>query len=150
VVCLVAFGLPLKSTPTSYCSWPCTLPLPILLLSIALLMTILSSLCADHPAVHFNAIADDLRDQVKSAICQADCVLCDFFHHTSHSEWVHPGTHIILISSYEPEMRLTLHSYKCCLTVVRPDRGKLHHHLGLLSRDVEGGKLLMVYHFVKR
>ena len=33
-----------------------------------------------------------------------------------------------------------------------PGAGKLHHHLGLLSRDKEGGEeeLRGVYHFVKR
>jgi hypothetical protein len=30
-----------------------------------------------------------------------------------------------------------------------PGRGKLHHHLGLLSRDAEGEELRAVYHFVK-
>lgn len=31
-----------------------------------------------------------------------------------------------------------------------PGTGKLHHHLGLLSRDVEKEELRAVYHFVKR
>jgi protein SMG6 len=31
-----------------------------------------------------------------------------------------------------------------------PGAGKLHHHLGLLSRDTEGEELRAVYHFVKR
>ena len=31
-----------------------------------------------------------------------------------------------------------------------PSHGKLHHHLGLLSRDAEGEELRAVYHFVKR
>jgi protein SMG6 len=31
-----------------------------------------------------------------------------------------------------------------------PGRGKLHHHLGLLSREAEGEELRAVYHFVKR
>ena len=31
-----------------------------------------------------------------------------------------------------------------------PGTGKLHHHLGLLSREVEGEELRGVYHFVKR
>jgi hypothetical protein len=31
-----------------------------------------------------------------------------------------------------------------------PGRGKLHHHLGLLSREAEGDELRAVYHFVKR
>lgn len=31
-----------------------------------------------------------------------------------------------------------------------PGAGKLHHHLGLLSRDVNGEELRAVYHFVKR
>ncbi|TDL27426.1 hypothetical protein BD410DRAFT_818864 [Rickenella mellea] len=30
-----------------------------------------------------------------------------------------------------------------------PGTGKLHHHLGLLSREVDGGELRAVYHFVK-
>lgn len=32
----------------------------------------------------------------------------------------------------------------------QPGTGKLHHHLGLLSREVEGEELRAVYHFVKR
>ena len=32
----------------------------------------------------------------------------------------------------------------------QPGTGKLHHHLGLLSREVEGEDLRGVYHFVKR
>lgn len=31
-----------------------------------------------------------------------------------------------------------------------PGTGKLHHHLGLLSRDIEKEELRSVYHFVKR
>ena len=31
-----------------------------------------------------------------------------------------------------------------------PGRGKLHHHLGLLSCGAEGEELRGVYHFVKR
>ncbi len=31
-----------------------------------------------------------------------------------------------------------------------PGTGKLHHHLGLLSREVDGEELRAVYHFVKR
>lgn len=32
----------------------------------------------------------------------------------------------------------------------QPGHGKLHHHLGLLSREVEREELRGVYHFVKR
>jgi protein SMG6 len=32
----------------------------------------------------------------------------------------------------------------------QPGMGKQHHHLGLLSREVEGEELCGVYHFVKR
>ena len=31
-----------------------------------------------------------------------------------------------------------------------PGAGKLHHHLGLLSREVEGEELRGVYHFIRR
>ena len=31
----------------------------------------------------------------------------------------------------------------------QPDTGKLHHHLGLLSMEVEGKELWGVYHFIK-
>jgi protein SMG6 len=31
-----------------------------------------------------------------------------------------------------------------------PGTGKLHHHLGLLSREAEGEELKGVYHFIKR
>ena len=34
--------------------------------------------------------------------------------------------------------------------VEQPGTGKLHHHLGLLSREVDGEELRGVYHFVKR
>lgn len=33
--------------------------------------------------------------------------------------------------------------------IAEPGTGKLHHHLGLLSREVEGEELPGVYHFVK-
>lgn len=33
---------------------------------------------------------------------------------------------------------------------ITPGAGKLHHHLGLLSRDTESEELRAVYHFVKR
>lgn len=32
----------------------------------------------------------------------------------------------------------------------QPGTGKLHHHLGLLSRDADGEELRGIYHFVKR
>ena len=32
----------------------------------------------------------------------------------------------------------------------QPGTGKLHHHLGLLSREVEAEELRGIYHFVKR
>ena len=32
----------------------------------------------------------------------------------------------------------------------QPGTGELHHHLGLLLREVEGKELRGVYHFVKR
>jgi hypothetical protein len=32
----------------------------------------------------------------------------------------------------------------------QPGSAKLHHHLGLLLRDVEGEELRAVYHFVER
>jgi hypothetical protein len=32
----------------------------------------------------------------------------------------------------------------------QPGTGKLHHHLGLLEREVEGEELRGCYHFVKR
>lgn len=31
-----------------------------------------------------------------------------------------------------------------------PGHSKLHHHLGLLSREAEGEELRAVYHFVKK
>lgn len=33
---------------------------------------------------------------------------------------------------------------------IKPGAGKLHHHLGLLSRELEGEELRGVYHFTKR
>jgi protein-disulfide isomerase-like protein with CxxC motif len=32
----------------------------------------------------------------------------------------------------------------------QPGTGKLHHHLGLLSQEVDREKLRAIYHFVKR
>ena len=32
----------------------------------------------------------------------------------------------------------------------QPGNGKLHHHLGLLSREAEGEELRSMYHFIKR
>lgn len=34
--------------------------------------------------------------------------------------------------------------------MLKPNDGKLHHHLGLLSREAEGEDLRAVYHYVKR
>ncbi|KAF8495907.1 NAD-P-binding protein [Russula emetica] len=69
---------------------------------------LLGSLRADHPAARFNVISsqDDLRDQVESAVRQADCVCCATPSTTPlfRSQWVRPGTHIILVGSYKPEM----------------------------------------------
>lgn len=33
---------------------------------------------------------------------------------------------------------------------IKPGAGKLHHHLGLLSRELEGDELRGIYHFTKR
>jgi ornithine cyclodeaminase/alanine dehydrogenase-like protein (mu-crystallin family) len=69
---------------------------------------LLSSLRADHPATRFNSISsqDDPQDQVESAVRQADFVCCATLSTTPlfPSEWVRPGTHIILVGSYKPEM----------------------------------------------
>jgi ornithine cyclodeaminase len=69
---------------------------------------LLGSLRADHPAARFNAVSsqDDPRGQVESAIRQADCVCCatPSIAPLFRSEWVRPGTHIILAGSYKPEM----------------------------------------------
>lgn len=58
--------------------------------------------------MRFNAISsqNDLRDQVELAVRQADCVCCATPSTTPlfPSEWVRPGTHIILVCSYKPEM----------------------------------------------
>ncbi|KAI0248542.1 NAD-binding protein [Lactifluus subvellereus] len=70
--------------------------------------TLLSRLRGDHPTAHFTALSsvDDRGGQVESAVRQADCVCCA----TSStvplfpSEWVRPGTHVILVGSYRPDM----------------------------------------------
>jgi len=36
------------------------------------------------------------------------------------------------------------------VVVEYPGCGKLHHHLGLLSREAEGKELRGIYHFIKR
>ena len=69
---------------------------------------LLSGLRGDHPTAHFTAISsvDDGGGRVESAVRQADCVCCA----TSStvplfpSEWVRPGTHVILVGSYKPDM----------------------------------------------
>ncbi len=69
---------------------------------------LLGSLRADRPTVSFNAISsqDDSVGQVESAVRQADCVCCATPSTAPlfRSEWVRPGTHIILVGSYKPEM----------------------------------------------
>ncbi|KAL0947160.1 hypothetical protein HGRIS_013287 [Hohenbuehelia grisea] len=52
----------------------------------------------------------------------------------------------------EPESerwRTIAREWYCTQLVDTPGTGKLHHHLGLLSRDVEGEDLRAMYHFVK-
>jgi ornithine cyclodeaminase/alanine dehydrogenase-like protein (mu-crystallin family) len=69
---------------------------------------LLSRLRGDHPTARFTAISriDNSGARVESAVRQADCVCCA----TSStaplfpSEWVRPGTHVILVGSYKPEM----------------------------------------------
>jgi len=69
---------------------------------------LLDSLRTDHPTVHFTAISsvDGPAGQVESAVRQADCVCCATSSTTPlvRAEWVRPGTHIILVGSYTPEM----------------------------------------------
>ncbi len=70
--------------------------------------TLLGSLRADHPTARFVAIpsVDDLMGQVESAVREADFVCCATSSTTPlfRSEWVRPGTHVILVGSYKPEM----------------------------------------------
>ncbi|KAH9961972.1 NAD-P-binding protein [Russula dissimulans] len=69
---------------------------------------LLGSLRADHPTTHFTAIpsVDGPAGQVESAVRQADCVCCATSSTTPlvRAEWVRPGTHVILVGSYTPEM----------------------------------------------
>lgn len=67
---------------------------------------LLSRLRTDHTAACFNAISSDLQDKIESAVRQADCVCCATPSTAPlfRSEWVRPGTHIILVGSYKPEM----------------------------------------------
>jgi ornithine cyclodeaminase/alanine dehydrogenase-like protein (mu-crystallin family) len=114
---------------------------------------LLGSLHVDHPTARFNVISsqDDLRDQVESAVRQADCVCCATPSTTPlfRSEWVRPGTHIILVGSYRPEMaevdtalihraRLLVDSRSACAL----EAGELIG-AGLKAKDmVEVGELL--------
>lgn len=53
----------------------------------------------------------------------------------------------------EPEKerwRCIARQWYACGLADTPGTGKLHHHLGLLSRDADGEELRAVYHFVKR
>lgn len=112
MTCLVAFGAgsQIKSHVTLLlATYPSITNVTIVNRTINDRVTaLLGGLSCDHPAAQFNAISsvDDLRGQVESAVRQADCVCCATPSTTPlfHSEWVRPGTHIILVGSYKPEM----------------------------------------------
>jgi ornithine cyclodeaminase/alanine dehydrogenase-like protein (mu-crystallin family) len=111
-MCLVAFGAgsQIKSHVTLLlATYPSITNVTIVNRTINDRVTaLLGCLRADHPAARFNAISsqDDLRDQVEAAVRQADCVCCATPSTTPlfRSEWVRPGTHIILVGSYKPDM----------------------------------------------
>lgn len=112
MTCLVAFGAgsQIKSHVTLLlATYPSITNITIVNRTINDRVTaLLGSLRADHPAARFKAISrqDDLRDQVESAVRQADCVCCATPSTTPlfRSEWVRTGAHVILVGSYKPEM----------------------------------------------
>jgi ornithine cyclodeaminase/alanine dehydrogenase-like protein (mu-crystallin family) len=112
MTCLVAFGAgsQIKSHVTLLlATYPSIANVTIVNRTINDRVTaLLGSLRADHPAARFNAISsqDDFRDHVESVVRQADCVCCATPSTAPlfRSEWVRPGTHVILVGSYKPEM----------------------------------------------
>jgi ornithine cyclodeaminase/alanine dehydrogenase-like protein (mu-crystallin family) len=112
MTCLVAFGAgsQIKSHVTLLlATYPSITNVTIVNRTINDRVTaLLGSLRADHPAARFNAISsqDDFRDHVESVVRQADCVCCATPSTAPlfRSEWVRPGTHVILVGSYKPEM----------------------------------------------
>jgi ornithine cyclodeaminase/alanine dehydrogenase-like protein (mu-crystallin family) len=70
-------------------------------------IALLDRLRGDHPAAQFTAISrTDSGTQVESAVRQADLVCCATCSTAPlfPSEWVRPGTHVILVGSYKREM----------------------------------------------
>jgi ornithine cyclodeaminase/alanine dehydrogenase-like protein (mu-crystallin family) len=70
-------------------------------------ITLLDRLREDHPAAQFMAISKtDGGTQVESAVRQADLVCCATGSTAPlfPSEWVRPGTHVILVGSFKREM----------------------------------------------
>lgn len=70
---------------------------------------LLDSLRADHPTAHFIAIPSVVgarAGQIETEVREADIVCCATSSTTPlfRSEWVRPGTHVILVGSYKPEM----------------------------------------------
>jgi ornithine cyclodeaminase/alanine dehydrogenase-like protein (mu-crystallin family) len=69
---------------------------------------LLASLRADHPTAQFIAIPsiDGSVGRVESAVRGADIVCCATSSTAPlfRAEWVRPGTHVILVGSYKPEM----------------------------------------------
>lgn len=112
MMCLVAFGAgsQIKSHVTLLlATYPSITNVTIVNRTINGRVTaLLGSLRADHPAARFNAISsqDDFWGHVESVVRQADCVCCATPSTAPlfRSEWVRPGTHIILVGSYKPEM----------------------------------------------
>jgi ornithine cyclodeaminase/alanine dehydrogenase-like protein (mu-crystallin family) len=70
--------------------------------------TLLDCLRADHPTAQFIAISsvDGPVGRVESAVREADLVCCATSSTAPlfRAEWVRPGTHVILVGSYKPEM----------------------------------------------
>ncbi|KAH8980033.1 NAD-P-binding protein [Lactarius hatsudake] len=71
----------------------------------ARLTALLGDLQRDYPRTSFVALSSS-ADELEAAVRQADCICCATSSTSPlfPSEWVRPGTHVVLVGSYKPEM----------------------------------------------
>ncbi|KAH9165874.1 hypothetical protein EDB89DRAFT_2007259 [Lactarius sanguifluus] len=78
----------------------------------ARLTALLGDLQRDYPSTSFVALSSSSADEqhresaIEAAVRQADCICCATSSTSPlfPSEWVRPGTHVVLVGSYKPEM----------------------------------------------
>ncbi|KAH9017785.1 hypothetical protein EDB83DRAFT_2437150 [Lactarius deliciosus] len=77
----------------------------------ARLTALLGDLQRDYPSTTFVALSSSADEQhressIEAAVRQADCICCATSSTSPlfPSEWVRPGTHVVLVGSYKPEM----------------------------------------------